>query len=87
MQGFFLDEPEMVEGRRVLLEEWDPADRFVLAHIANGQPVTGSPQNASEGSERELLILTTGTDGKWVLAAAPRGDEDQPLADARGTEQ
>jgi 4-amino-4-deoxy-L-arabinose transferase-like glycosyltransferase len=71
MQGFFLASPELVEGRRVLLEQWDPADHFVLAQIARGRPVTGNPQQLSaEADEHELLILMPALDGGWVLTDA-----------------
>jgi 4-amino-4-deoxy-L-arabinose transferase-like glycosyltransferase len=68
MQGFFLESPGRVEGRRVLLEQWDPADHFVLTHIAHGLPVTGNPQQlASDADEHDLLILMPAQDGGWVL--------------------
>jgi 4-amino-4-deoxy-L-arabinose transferase-like glycosyltransferase len=71
MQGFFLKSREMVEGRRVLLEQWDPADHFVLAHIAHGRPVTGNPQEVAAGAdEHDLLILMPARDGGWVLSNA-----------------
>jgi 4-amino-4-deoxy-L-arabinose transferase-like glycosyltransferase len=69
MQGFFLESAEMVEGRRVLLEQWDPADHFVLTHIARGQPVTGNPQQLG-ADERDLLILMPARDGGWILSNA-----------------
>jgi len=71
LQGFFLDSSEMVKGRRVLLEEWDPADQFVLTHLAHGQPVTGNPQQVAVGAdEHDLLILMPAQDGGWVLSNA-----------------
>jgi len=71
MQAFFLESREMVEGRRVLLEEWDPADHFVLTHIANGLAVTGNPEEVLAGAdEHDLLILMPAQDGGWVLTNA-----------------
>jgi 4-amino-4-deoxy-L-arabinose transferase-like glycosyltransferase len=71
MQGFFLESPEMVEGRRVLLEQWDPADHFVLTHITHGTPVTGNPHQLAAGAdEHDLLILMPALDGGWVLSNA-----------------
>lgn len=71
MQAFFLESREMVEGRRVLLEEWDPADHFVLTHIAHGTPVTGNPEQLAPGAnEHDLLILMPAQDGGWVLTNA-----------------
>ena len=71
MQAFFLESREMVEGRRVLLEEWDPADHFVLTHMANGMAVTGNPEQFAEGAnEHDLLILMPAQDGGWVLTSA-----------------
>jgi hypothetical protein len=71
MQGFFLESPEMVEGRRVLLEEWDPADHFVLTHLVHGQPVTGKPEQIAAGAdEHDVLILMPAHDGGWVVSSA-----------------
>ena len=71
MQGFFLDSSEMVTDRRVLLEQWDPADQFVLTHLANGLPVTGNPRQIAVGAdEHDLLILMPAQDGGWVLTSA-----------------
>jgi len=71
MQGFFLESPEMVQGRRVLLEQWDPADRFVLTHLVHGQPITGNPQQLDAAAdEHDLLILMPARDGGWVLTSA-----------------
>ncbi len=71
MQGFFLESPEMVEGRRVLFEDWDPADHFVLTHIAHGQPVTGNPEQFAAGAdEHDIVILMPAHDGGWVVSGA-----------------
>ena len=71
MQGFLLDSPEMLMGRRVLLEQWDPADHFVLTHLVHGLPVTGNPrQIAADADEHDLLILMPAQDGSWVLSNA-----------------
>jgi 4-amino-4-deoxy-L-arabinose transferase-like glycosyltransferase len=67
MQAFFIKSPEMVEGRRVLLEEWDPADHFVLTHIANGQAVTGNPEVVASGVDEHDLLILMPADGGWVL--------------------
>ena len=71
MQGFFLESLEMLEGRRVLLEQRDPADHFVLSHIAHGRPVAGKPHQFAAGAdEHDLLILMPALDGGWVLSNA-----------------
>lgn len=71
MQGFFLQSPDMVMGRRVLLEQWDPADQFVLTHLAHGLPVTGDPrQVTANADEHDLLILMPAQDGGWILSNA-----------------
>jgi 4-amino-4-deoxy-L-arabinose transferase-like glycosyltransferase len=78
MQALFVNEPEMVQGRRVLLQEWDPADRFVLTHIADGEPVTGNPEQVAAGAdEHDVLMLMPATGGGWVLSSARRTAEGQ----------
>jgi hypothetical protein len=71
MQGFFLKSPDMVQGRRVLLEDWDPADHFVLTHIVHGEPVTGNPEQFAAGAdEHDILILMPARDGGWAVSSA-----------------
>jgi hypothetical protein len=78
LQGFFLESAEAVEGRRVLLEQWDPADRFVLTHIVNGQPVTGNPEQVAAGAdEHDLLILRPVSGGGWALTNARHDTEER----------
>ncbi len=68
IQGFFLNSPEMVHGQRVLLDEWDPADHFVLTHVVGGHPVAGTPEQAAfSADEHDLLVLMPAQDGGWVL--------------------
>jgi 4-amino-4-deoxy-L-arabinose transferase-like glycosyltransferase len=72
VQNFFLESSTMVEGRRVLQEIWDPADQFVLEHIAGGIAITGDPQEiASAAGHDDLLILESSAEGGWTLTAAP----------------
>lgn len=68
LQGFFLQSSQMVEGRRVMAERWDPADQFVLEHIAGGTSVTGDPQQVTNGADQlDLLILEASDDRGWSL--------------------
>ena len=70
LQGFFLESRHMVEGRRVMAERWDPADQFVLEHLAGGRPVTGDPQQVASGAgEHDLLILGASDDRGWSLTS------------------
>jgi 4-amino-4-deoxy-L-arabinose transferase-like glycosyltransferase len=67
VQRLFIESGELVEGRRVLTERWDPADQFVLEHIAGGIPITGDPQQiASSAKQHDLLILQSSRGG-WTL--------------------
>jgi 4-amino-4-deoxy-L-arabinose transferase-like glycosyltransferase len=70
MQGFFLESQDMVKGRRVLQEEWDPADHFVLEHIAHGLPVTGNPRAVAVGADEHDLLILQPLDHGWTLTSA-----------------
>ena len=73
LQQFFLASTELVEGRRVLQETWDPADQFVLEHIAGGIAMTGSPhQVASAAEPDDLLVLEPSSEGSWTLTSTRR---------------
>jgi hypothetical protein len=70
LQGFFLDPANSIEGRRVLQETWDPADHFVLEHIAHGIPLTGNPREfEAAADEHDILVLESSNEG-WTLTDA-----------------
>ena len=71
VQAFFIESPEMVSGRKVLADTWDPADQFVLEHIAGGTAVTGPlPPSATDGGAYDVLILEASREGHWTLTNA-----------------
>ena len=71
MQGVFLESEEAIEGRRVMRESWDPADQFVLEHVAGGIAVTGNPEQIARGANPDdLLILQSSAEGGWILTTA-----------------
>ncbi len=54
-----------------MAERWDPADQFVLEHIAGGTSVTGDPQQVASGADQnDLLILESSKDNGWSLTSA-----------------
>jgi 4-amino-4-deoxy-L-arabinose transferase-like glycosyltransferase len=71
VQGVFLESEEAIEGRRVMRESWDPADQFVLEHVAGGIAVTGNPEQIARGANPDdLLILQSSAEGGWILTTA-----------------
>jgi 4-amino-4-deoxy-L-arabinose transferase-like glycosyltransferase len=74
VQGFFIESSEGIAGQRVLQDNWDPADQFVLEHLAGGIPLTGNLREvASSARPGDVLVFKSSAAGGWTWTTAHEG--------------